>query len=140
MANTTIKGIAHLALTVRDMEKSLDFYCRVLGFEKAFTTDRDGKPWIVYLKAGESQFFELFYPDKDVPDYTLKSTNNHVCLEVEDIFELEKALDEKGWPIDVRPKQGKDTNWQLWVKDPDGNRIELMQYAPGCPQLEAIKK
>ena len=31
-----------------------------------------------------------------------------------------------------------DLNWQAWIEDPDGNRIELMQMMPDCLQLAAI--
>ena len=27
----------------------------------------------------------------------------------------------------------------MWVVDPDGNRIEIMEMAPRCDQYEAIK-
>jgi catechol 2,3-dioxygenase-like lactoylglutathione lyase family enzyme len=46
-----IKGIAHVAYTVSDMEKALHFYCNQLGFQKAFEIrDDEGKPWINYIK------------------------------------------------------------------------------------------
>ena len=31
--------------------------------------------------------------------------------------------------------RGSDGAWQFWVRDPDGNRIEFMEYAPGALQL-----
>ena len=81
MADTTICGIAHLALKTRDMQKSLDFYCGVLGLEKAFSLGNP-EPSIEYIKVGNGQFIELFYTTKHpIDDYTVKSTNNHICLE-----------------------------------------------------------
>ena len=35
------------------------------------------------------------------------------------------------------PRQGRDKNWQCWVDDPDGHRIELMQIDPASPQALA---
>jgi len=57
----SITAIAHLAVTVKDMKKSLDFYTRVLGFKKAFEIPEPetGKPWIEYLYVGNKQFVEL---------------------------------------------------------------------------------
>lgn len=61
-----IKGIAHAAYTVTNMEKSLCFYCDVLGLKKVFELNRpDGKPWIIYLKVSERQFIELFYGERN---------------------------------------------------------------------------
>jgi len=57
-----ITNIAHIAITVKNMEKSLDFYTRVLGFKKAFSIPdpKTGTPWIEYLYMGNGQFTELF--------------------------------------------------------------------------------
>ena len=56
---------------------------------------------------------------------------------MQDIFEVEKALLAAGWPVDIAPKQGLDTNWQCWATDPDGNKIEFMQLSPESPQAKA---
>ena len=57
-----ITSLAHVAFHVTDMQKSLDFYCGVLGLTKAFELhDDEGQPWIVYLKVCKGQFIELFY-------------------------------------------------------------------------------
>jgi catechol-2,3-dioxygenase len=32
----SVASLGHIALTVQDMDKSLRFYCDILGFEKAF--------------------------------------------------------------------------------------------------------
>jgi catechol 2,3-dioxygenase-like lactoylglutathione lyase family enzyme len=134
-----IKGIGHLALTVPDMEKSLHFYCEVLGFKKAFEIhDNDDLPWIVYIKVCGGQFIELFYGGLNKPERVEKPIGfNHLCLEVDDIHEIANHLKSQGIALDVEPKQGKDTNYQCWAKDPDGNRIEFMQLVPGSAQLQA---
>jgi len=28
----------------------------------------------------------------------------------------------------------------MWIEDPDGNRIEIMEMAPACIQFEAVKR
>ncbi|MCS7458572.1 VOC family protein [Paenibacillus doosanensis] len=134
-----IKRIGHLALTVKDMEQSLHFYCNVLGFAKAFELhDAADKPWIVYLKVCEGQFIELFYGGLNKPAPVDKPIGfNHLCLEVEDIHAVAEHLKKNGIALDVEPKMGKDTNYQCWAKDPDGNRIEFMQLMPGSPQLNS---
>ncbi|WP_079910131.1 VOC family protein [Paenibacillus sp. 32352] len=132
-----IKRIGHLALTVEDMVKSLHFYCDVLGFAKAFELhDAEDKPWIVYLRVCEGQFLELFYGGLNKPEPVHRPIGfNHLCLEVENIDEIAGHLKKHGIPLDVEPKQGKDTNYQCWARDPDGNRIEFMQLMPGSPQM-----
>jgi catechol 2,3-dioxygenase-like lactoylglutathione lyase family enzyme len=134
-----IKGIGHLAFVVENMEKSLSFYCNVLGFKKAFELNKDnGEPWIVYLKVREGQFIELFYGgSKEVTTDFSTIGYSHLCLEVEDINEIANHIKSHGLTLDDEPKQGADLNYQCWVRDPDGNRIEFMQLHPESPQNNA---
>lgn len=133
-----IKGIGHLAFTVENMEKSLNFYCDILGFKKLFELNNtDNEPWIVYLKVAERQFIELFYGGNTNVTLDNKTIGySHLCLEVSDIHEIANHIKSKGLTLDVEPKQGLDLNHQCWVKDPDGNRIEFMQMHPEAPQMK----
>jgi len=134
-----IKGLAHTAYVVKDMEKSLHFYCDILGFKKIFELRRPetNEPWIEYLKVKEGQFIELFYGGEKSNAVDMQTAGyNHLCLEVDDIHEIAEHLKSKGVTLDVEPKQGLDLNYQCWAKDPDGNRIEFMQMHPDCPQLK----
>jgi lactoylglutathione lyase len=136
-----LTGIAHLALSVKDMEKSVDFYCRILGLKKSFEINEPetGKPWIVYLHLADRQFVELFYNGtKDNPwDSSLRGFN-HICFEVADIHQAAKQIKDAGYKLDVEPKLGVDSNWQSWLTDPDGVRIELMQISNTSPHAKAI--
>lgn len=130
-----LKALAHTAYHVTDMTESLRFYCEGLGLTEAFELrDDKGTPWIRYLRVAPGQFIELFYAK---PQPAENISYAHLCLEVTDIQEAVRQLREGGFPVDAEPKQGSDCNWQAWTHDPDGNRIELMQYHPDCPQLAA---
>ncbi len=132
-----IKGIAHIAVTVRDMEASLRFYRDTLGFRPAFELEHyiTGEPWIVYLNIAPGQFIELFYGGEEQRDWHDRLAGfNHLCLETEDVRAAVERLREAGYPIDAEPRQGSDRNLQAWTRDPDGIRIELMQIVPGSPQ------
>ena len=61
-----VGGIAHAAFCVKDMEKTVEFYEKTLGFKKAFEINEPdtGKPWIVYVYGGGGQYVELFYGGK----------------------------------------------------------------------------
>lgn len=132
--------LAHLAFTVSNMEKSLQFYCSGLGFRKAFSlADDHGNPWIEYLEIANNQFIELFYSSELVNSNQIQSYE-HLCLEVDDIFTTILDLEQKGIKIYIYPLLGKDHNYQAWIKDPDGNRIELMQYTAQSLQLNYQKK
>lgn len=137
-----ITGLGHTALNVADMDKSVDFYCNVLGFEKAFEIEHPdtGKPWIVYLYAGGNQFIELFYGGVDFKEYA--DTNigfSHLCFEVSDIHAMADQITNAGVELDRPLKFGCDNNWQCWVRDPDRNRVELMQIGEESPHAQFLK-
>ena len=131
--------LAHIALGVSDMEKSLDFYCGLLGLTKAFELhDDNDQPWIIYLKISDGQFIELFYNAKGPVDpYWGKAGYQHFCFGVDDIWAFTERLHSRGLYLDKNPTMGKDTNYQIWVKDPDGVDIEIMQLEPTSPQAKA---
>lgn len=136
-----IVALAHVAIRVKDIDRSLDFYVNRLGLEEMFRLDRDGKLWIVYLRITDDQYLELF-PEGDGDRAPGPDTIglNHVCLGVVDMDSVLAQLAATGISL-FRPKKlGVDGNHQAWVQDPDGNRIELMEVAPDCMQLEAIAR
>jgi lactoylglutathione lyase len=135
-----ITGIGHVAFRVTDLERALDFYCDKLGFREAFRLDREGEPspWIVYLQIGPGQFVELFPDAREIgPQPGAAAGDNHVCLLVDDMDGTLRELTARGLEISGSPLQGLDHNWQYWLTDPDGNRIELMQIMPESPQAAA---
>ena len=136
-----ITSIGHVAIRVKDIDRSLDFYVNKLGFQEMFRLDRDNKLWIVYLRITDDQYLELF-PEgvgdrgPGVDDVGF----NHMCLAVDDLDAVIAQLDQVGVPLTRPKKVAIDRNAQAWIEDPDGNRLELMQLAPDAMQLEAIKR
>ena len=131
-----IRKLAHAAYTVRDMQATLRFYCQGLGLSHAFSLSRDdGSPWIEYVKVADGQFIEFFYPEAGSEDS--RGSFMHLCLEVDDIHQTAAALKASGIVLRVPPTRGKDSNWQCWADDPDGNPIEFMQIDPASPQANA---
>jgi catechol 2,3-dioxygenase-like lactoylglutathione lyase family enzyme len=135
-----ITGIGHTAFRVRDLEKSLHFYCDLLGMRRAFDMDRDGKPWITYLHIRDGQFLELF-PEQDSAEDFSGNTGSyrHMQLEVDDLERTIGEMEARGLPrTGTPPRQGRDGNWQYWLTDPDGNRLELMQIMPDSLQRKFL--
>ena len=136
-----ITGFAHGAVTVKDMEKSLHFYTEALGFTRVFDINEPetGKPWIVYLNICKGQFLELFYDGTvDNPWKPELIGFNHFCFEVDDLHATVQKIKDAGYTMDIEPKQGCDYNWQAWVTDPNGIRVELMQMDPRPPHAKYL--
>ena len=56
-----MKGFGHMAIWVTDMERALHFYVDILGCQKAFSMENNGKPGTEYLALANGAFIELFY-------------------------------------------------------------------------------
>lgn len=135
-----ITGFGHIAIKVKDLDKSLDFYVNKLGFEYFLDLKRDdGTVWIVYLRITDTQFLELF-PGAEGDRAPGKDANgvNHLCLTIEDMPATVARLKANGVTMLSEMKQGIDGNPNAWVEDPDGNRYELMEMMPGSIQAKAI--
>lgn len=127
-----MRAIAHASFKVSDMGASLDYYCKGLGLKQKFTlANEQGQPWLTYLEVVPGQFLELFYDYNNLSP--VPQTDNHIgylhlSIEVEDIHAVKEELERKGLPITSDLILGPDYTYQFWTADPDGNRIEFMEY------------
>lgn len=136
-----IRGIGHLALKVRDLDKSLDFWRDRVGFQEMDRLRReDGTTWLVYLRITDGQYLELF-PGAATDQSPGEEANGvlHICLDIEDLDVEIARLEQAGVKIVAPIKGGIDNNRGAWIHDPDGNRIELMEMHPNCIQYKAIR-
>ncbi len=135
-----ITGLGHLAIEVKDLGASLEFYRDRLGLQEMHRLERaDGTAWIVYLRITDRQFLELF-PGADsdrAPGLDANGTN-HFCLTIDNLDVAAAKLEKAGIALTSPIKSGLDGNRGAWIEDPDGNRIELMEMAPDCLQYRAI--
>jgi multiple sugar transport system permease protein len=56
----SITGIGHVAIRVKDIGRTLDFYVGKLGFSEMMRLDRDGRLWLLYLRITDDQYLEIF--------------------------------------------------------------------------------
>ncbi len=137
----TVSSIAHVAIRVKDIARTLDFYTNKLGFAEMMRLDRDGRLWLVYLRITDDQFLEVFPEGEGERAAEREAIGyNHMCLSVPDIDQTVREIEASGVPL-IRPKtMGADGNWQAWIEDPDGHRIELMQMGSDSMQAAAIQR
>ena len=137
----SVSAITHVAIRVKDVERTLDFYTNKLGFAEMLRLDRDGRLWLVYLRITDEQYLEVFPEGEGERASEREAVGfNHMCLQVPDSEQTVLELDAAGVGL-IRPKAlGADGNWQCWIEDPDGHRIELMQMAADSMQAQAIAR
>ena len=145
-APTHVKRLAHLCFKTDHLDKMVPFYRDVLGLPVKFTmTNKDGDVFGYYFACGECSFVELFDQRGAVRQWggevtTLKTTAagtlyQHFCLEVNGLEAERAQLVAKAIPV-TEIAVGMDGSKQCWIKDPDGNDIELMEYTRDSMQLK----
>lgn len=126
-----------------DLERQIRFYRDGLGLPVKFRfTNKDGECFGVYLDCGDSSFVEIFDQvlaakqwGGDLKPLHEGNRYNHFCLEVTDLPEVRKTLLSRGVQVG-EISTGIDSSFQAWLADPDGNRIELMEYTHRSWQLQ----
>jgi lactoylglutathione lyase len=130
-----ITDLGHPAFACHDLDASLAFYNK-LGIAESFRLlHDDGSVMLVYLHVAGDRFIEVFPGGPSPEERAEKQSFMHICLAVDDLEATVEDLRAKGVTIDIEPKMGLDFNMQAWIADPDGNKIELMQYSEQSPQL-----
>lgn len=127
----------HIALRIKNLDPMLEFYCNKLGLQEAFRIfNEDGSLRIVYLHLSDGHYIELCVGGQNerVFDDTTTIGYRHVCLVVEDLAQTRNELEAKGVVFDTDILVLLDHNKTCYLKDPEGNRIELMQILAESPQ------
>ncbi len=123
--------ILHTMLRVGDLEKSLDFYCNVLGMNlirrKDYPTGKFTLAFVGYGSEEEGAVIELTH-NWDTHSYNLGDGFGHVALGVEDIYSACENIRARGGKIVREPGPMKHGTTEIaFVEDPDGYKIELIQ-------------
>jgi len=118
----------YVGIRVKDLEKSIDFYTKLLGMKvKDRSKMERTKGEVVSLQGEDGGFeLELNYYEKDSPfytDYSVGEGLDHLAFGVED---LSKALEEaKSNGFRVVSEMKTDQNRWAYIEDPNGIWIEL---------------
>ena len=131
-ANQISTRLIHAGFVVPDRVAEDKFYKDLLGFRVY---------WHGGMKDDETNWVDMQVPDGtdwleymlNVPANADKHTlgvMNHIALGVPDIHAAEQQLRKNGWNSSEQPKIGRDGKWQLNLYNPDGTRVELMEFTP----------
>jgi lactoylglutathione lyase len=121
----------HTMLRVKDLDKSIDFYTRLLGMQLLRRNDfPGGKFTLAFVGYGPEQdntVIELTYNWDRPEGYELGTAYGHIALGVHDIFGICRELEAAGAKIPRKPgPMMHGTTNIAFIEDPDGYRIELI--------------
>jgi catechol 2,3-dioxygenase-like lactoylglutathione lyase family enzyme len=124
-----IHGLAHIAITVSDLTRALDFYRGLLGFRLLGTVEDPGGTTITHLDTGHG-VLELFSAPR--PAASPAAVNNdcaglrHLALHVTGLDLILDQLACAGVPV-IQPPTDRHGIRFAFVTDPDGIPIELVE-------------
>jgi len=131
----------HTMVRVKDLEKSLDFYCQQLGLIEMYRFDNEnGRFTLVFLAAPDDQqaalenkapLVELTY-NWDAQDYSGGRNFGHLAYQVDDIYETCQRIMDAGTVINRPPRDGH----MAFIRSPENISIELLQKGQALPPAE----
>jgi catechol 2,3-dioxygenase-like lactoylglutathione lyase family enzyme len=84
-----IKKLSHVSLLTKDLNKIYKFYVKILGLKVIHKFENNRKElYGLFLYAGKGTFIEFFKSNKK----KLSKTYDHICFEVDNIYETKKNL------------------------------------------------
>jgi lactoylglutathione lyase len=131
----------HAMVRIRDIEESLDFYCRKLGLTELYRREvPQGRFTLIFLaaprdleraRAEQAPLLELTF-NWDPEDYQGGRNFGHLAFRVENVYETCARLRDHGVTIARPPRDGR----MAFVRSPDGISIELLQEGDALPPQE----
>ncbi len=120
----------HSMIRVKDEEKSVKFYCELLGFKKGRRI-RLEDCFLQYLIDEKTGFeIELTINDKIPEKYTVGDAFGHFAFLCENLDEIDEKMKKLGYKWEVEPFYMKEVKTRIaFLLDPDGNSIELIELA-----------
>jgi catechol 2,3-dioxygenase-like lactoylglutathione lyase family enzyme len=121
-------GLRHLALNVRQLEAMKRFYVDVLGFGVEWEPDADN----IYLSSGIDNLALHRAPGGE-PAGPGSGALDHLGLIVRepgDVDAWAAFLESRGVPLDAKPRTHRDGARSCYLRDPDGNHIQIIHHPP----------
>lgn len=122
--------LLHTMLRVGDLQRSIDFYTRVLGMKLLRQKDYpDGEFTLAFIGYGdeaENTVIELTY-NWGTDSYDIGEGFGHIAIEVDDVYQATEAMKASGGKVlrEAGPMNAGSTIISF-IEDPDGYPIELI--------------
>ena len=135
----------HVAISVRDMDRAIRFYCGLLGFEVDWDMDHRGGDRlgavvglpdpdvrIAMLKGygARIELFQYYRPEGEAPEAARQCDFGltHFALTVRGIDDIYASLVSQGVEFNCPPQDLRPGVRATYMKDPENNTVELVQY------------
>jgi len=123
-----MSSFLHTMVRVGDLERSVDFYTKLLGMKELRRRDvPDGKYTLAFVGYGDGAEVELTY-NYGVEKYEQGTAFGHLAIGVPDVAATCEKVRKGGGKVTREAGPVKfGTTVIAFVEDPDGYKIELVQ-------------
>lgn len=124
--------LLHAGFVVKDVAAENKFYLDLLGFRLYWRGGfkDDGLDWYEIQVPEGDNWIEYMLNIPANADHKELGVQNHFSLGVKDIHVAAEQLRKNGIPKIDGPEIGRDGKWGIDVYDPDGTRVEVMEFTP----------
>ena len=148
MADRIKLHIRHTMLPVADMDRSIDFYTRLLGMDIMRIREEPEKKlrtyYIGYGSEDDGAALELIETGGPNASAKMQPWTGHVALYVSDLSKLAEKLEQAGVQFLKEPWHNRPGKPDLmaFIQDPDGYTIELTERygKTGPPVMRSTSK
>tara|TARA_B100000315_G_scaffold260903_1_gene327100 strand:+ start:10512 stop:10961 length:450 start_codon:yes stop_codon:yes gene_type:complete len=127
--------LGHVVFYVRDLERSLQFYENLLGFQKAGTMNHPFHAAALTSGRTHHEIFLIEVGDAPIPPKGHRLGFYHIGIKVGDsldiLREVKKELEKAG--VRINGMSDHTVSQSIYVEDPDGNEVEL--YVDADPEI-----
>lgn len=121
----------HVGLRVEDLQRSLAFYA-TLGYDVVGTVPDTAFGSLTMLKLPNDEFVSVELVHEPAAGAVDPRGLNHLVVQVENLHGVVADLAACAIHADAPTSpDGSDDFWTAWLTDPDGYRIELVQWPSG---------
>jgi catechol 2,3-dioxygenase-like lactoylglutathione lyase family enzyme len=124
--------LLHAGFVVKDVAAENKFYLDLLGFRLYWRGGfkDDGLDWYEIQVPDGDNWIEYMLNIPANADHKELGVQNHFSLGVKDIHAAADQLHKNGLQKFDGPEIGRDGKWGLDAYDPDGTRVEVMEFTP----------
>jgi catechol 2,3-dioxygenase-like lactoylglutathione lyase family enzyme len=123
----------HVGISVKDMDESVNFYTKTMGYREAFTVrNPQGKVAFTYIQLNRDTFLELMQSTPERPVGI-----SHFGIEDSDVNGTVAKLHQAGIKVNDAAATGTKAIMTS-VTDPSGVRFELAEFPPDSLQRKAM--
>jgi catechol 2,3-dioxygenase-like lactoylglutathione lyase family enzyme len=124
--------LIHAGFVVKDLAAENRLYVELLGFRLYWQGGfkDDGTDWYELQVPDGPDWIEYMLNIPTSADHHELGVQNHFSFGVEDVHAAAAELRARGWQTFDGPEIGRDGKDSLDAYDPDGTRVEIMEFTP----------